>query len=333
MKKIKYLLSLLVLIISVGFLGACESASDNGADNSSNANSAISSTDRSADSDKVVRLGTMNDEEGRIIGQMMLQILEDKGYQVESTVGELANNTSLMRTGIKEDQIDLSLDYTGRGLAFIENPDVSKYQEDLETAFQTTKEADEKNGIIWLTYAPFNNTDSLAVAKEFSEKNNVKSLEDLARYVNEGGDIKVGVEAGYEYYATAETTLPGWQKAYGFEIPKENIVMGVNDAKTAVANGTDGINVATTNATSGLIESLDLVRLEDPKNVSPIYSPAPIATPDILEKYPELETLFNDLFASLDGNTMIHLNRLLEESGQSEEEIAKDYLTEKGFLG
>ncbi|MDK8502421.1 glycine betaine ABC transporter substrate-binding protein [Aerococcus sp. UMB1112A] len=331
MKKIKYLLSLVVLIVGVGFLGACESASNNDSNDASTTKS-TETNEQTTDSDKLVRLGTMNDEEGRIIGQMMLQILEDKGYQVESTVGELANNTSLMRTGIKEDPIDLSLDYTGRGLAFIDNPDVSKYQEDLETAFQTTKEADEKNGIIWLTYAPFNNTDSLAVSKEFSEQNNVKSLEDLARYVNDGGDIKVGVEAGYEYYATAETTLPGWQKAYGFSIPEENIVMGVNDAKTAVANNTDGINVATTNATSGLIESLDLIRLEDPKHVSPIYSPAPIATPEILEQYPELETLFNDLFASLDGENMIHLNRLLEESGQSEEKIAKDYLTEKGLL-
>ena len=313
MKKSKSIIAIIMMFIGLVFLAGC------------------SAGDKSA-GDKVVKLGTMNDEEGRIIGQMMLQLLEDNGYEVKSTVGELANNTALMRTGIMEDQIDLSLDYTGRGLAFIDNPDVSKYQKDLQTAFETTKEADEANGVVWLTFAQFNNTDSLAITKEFSDEHNIKSFEDLARYVNDGGDIKVAVEAGYEYYATAETTIPGWEKAYGFEIPKENIVMGVNDAKTAVANNTDEINVATTNATSGLIESLGLITLEDPKTVSPIYSPAPISTKGILEKYPELETMFNDLFASLDVETMMHLNRLLEESGQSQEVIAHDYLVENDFI-
>ena len=323
----KSIIAIIMMCIGLIFLGGCQSAQnkENGADTSEKSTS-------QSDGDKVVKLGTMNDEEGRIIGQMMLQLLEDKGYEVKSTVGELANNTTLMRTGIMEDQIDLSLDYTGRGLAFIDNPDVSKYQEDLQTAFETTKEADKANGVVWLTYAPFNNTDTLAITKEFSDKNNIKSYEDLATYVNDGGDIKVAVEAGYEYYATAESTIPGWEKAYGFKIPKENIVLGVNDAKTAIANNTDNFNVAATNATSGLIESLDLITLEDPKNVSPIYSPAAISTKGILEKYPELETMFNDLFASIDIETMMHLNRLLEESGQSEEDIAHDYLIENNFV-
>lgn len=325
MKKYKStIIAIMMMCVGLVFLGGCSSASnDSGTSEKSTSQS---------DGEKVVKLGTMNDEEGRIIGQMMLQLLEEKGYEVKSTVGELANNTTLMRTGIMEDQIDLSLDYTGRGLAFIDNADVSKYQKDLQTAFETTKEADEANGVVWLTYAPFNNTDSLAITKEFSDEHNIKSFEDLARYVNDGGDIKVAVEAGYEYYATAPTTIPGWEKAYGFEIPKENIIMGVNDAKTAVANNTDNINVATTNATSGLIEALGLITLEDPKNVSPIYSPAPISTKGILEKYPELKTMFNDLLASLDEETMMHLNRLLEESGQSEEVIAHDYLVENNFI-
>lgn len=320
MKNYKSFITVLMMCISLVLLAACGNASND------------SNTDEKSDEKKVVRLGTMNDEEGRIIGQMMLQLLEDKGYEVKSTVGELANNTTLMRTGIMEDQLDLSLDYTGRGLAFIENPDVSKYQEDLQTAFETTKEADDANGVVWLTYAPFNNTDSLVITQEFSDEHNIKSFEDLSKYINDGGNVKIAVEAGYEYYATAPTTIPGWASAYGFEIPEENIVMGVSDAKTAVASNTDNINVATSNATSGLIEALNLIKLEDPKNVSPIYSPAPIATKGILEKHPELKTMFNDLFASLDEETMVHLNSLLEESGQSEEVIAQNYLVENNFI-
>ena len=101
-----------------------------------------------------IKLATMTDEEGRIVGAMMQQVLEYNGYKVDSKIGTF-NNTTLVRQSLLQKQAELSIDYTGRGMMFIENVDVTKYQNSLEEAFQTTKEADEKNGIIWMCYAPF----------------------------------------------------------------------------------------------------------------------------------------------------------------------------------
>lgn len=279
-----------------------------------------------------IRFGSMNDEEGYILGSMMQLLLERNGFEVEAKVGQLVNNTSLMRTSIQEDQLDLSLDYTGRGLMFIKDVDQTLYQVDERTAFETTRDADKENGIIWLTYAPANNTDSLSVTKEFSEKNNVESLEDLAKYINDGNEVKVAIQSGYEYYTSAPTTIPGWSEAYGFEIPESSIITGIADAKTALAQGTDGINIAGTTTTNGLVKALELVILEDPKNVSPIYSPAPIASAKILEKYPEIESMFNKMFESLDEETLIGLNAKLEVEGLSEMDIAKEYLEENNYF-
>lgn len=279
-----------------------------------------------------IRLGTMNDEEGYILGSMIQLMLEHHGYEVDPKVGQLVNNTSLMRSGIMEDQLDISLDYTGRGLMFIDGVDATLYQKDVETAYETTRKADEENEILWLTYAPAVNTDSLSVTRAFSEEHGLKSLEDLANYINDGGEVKLAIQSGYEYYTTAPTTLPGWQEAYGFEIPASNIVTGIADAKTALAQGTDGINVAGTNTTNGLAKALDLVILKDPKHVAPIYSPAPIASKAIIEKYPELETLFNKMFESLDEETLIGLNAQFEEHGLSEMDIARKYLEENNFF-
>lgn len=279
-----------------------------------------------------IRLGTMNDEEGYILGSMMQLMLEHHGYEVDAKVGQLVNNTSLMRNGIMEDQLDLSLDYTGRGLMFIDDVDQTLYQKDVETAYETTRKADEENGILWLTYAPAVNTDSLSVTRAFSEEHGIKSLEDLAKYINDGVEVKLAIQSGYEYYTTAPTTLPGWQEAYGFEIPSSNIVTGIADAKTALAQGTDGINVAGTNTTNGLAKALDLVILEDPKHVAPIYSPAPIASKAIIEKYPELETIFNKMFESLDEETLIGLNAQFEEHGLSEMDIARQYLEDNNYF-
>ena len=43
-----------------------------------------------------------------------------------------------------EKQVDIVQDYTGRGMMFIEDVDPVLFQTDLETAFNTTKEADAK---------------------------------------------------------------------------------------------------------------------------------------------------------------------------------------------
>lgn len=323
---------LLVLGALIFFLAGCESGGNDSSDTADSGEPTEDSSVEIVNEGDAIRLGTMNDEEGRILGSMMQLLLESNGYEVEPSVGQLVNNTTLMRSSIEQDQLDLSLDYTGRGLMFIEDVDSELYTQDEKTAFETSKEADEENGIIWLTYAPANNTDSLTVTQEFSEENGVSSLEDLATYINDGGELTLAIQSGYEYYTTAPTTLPGWEEAYGFEIPEENIIQGIADAKTALAGGTDGINIAGTNSTSGLVEALDLVILEDPKHVAPIYSPAPIASEGILEEYPELETMFNAMFESLDEATLVELNAQLEKEGTSEMDIAQNYLEENNYF-
>ena len=279
-----------------------------------------------------IRFGSQNDEEGYVLGAMMQQMLEHNGYEVDAKVGQLVNNTSLMRGSIMEDQLDMTLDYTGRGLMFIKDVDQTLFQKDEKTAFETAKEADKENGIIWLTYAPANNTDSLCVTKEFSEKNNVKSLKDLAEYVKQGNPVKLAIQSGYEYYTSAPTTLPGWKEAYGLDIPEKDIITGIADARTALAQGTDGINVATTSTTNGLTKAFDFVILDDPDHVSPFYSPAPLVSAKVLEKYPDLEHMFDKMFASLDKDTLTTLNAKFEEEGVSEVDVAKEYLEQNNYF-
>lgn len=279
-----------------------------------------------------IRFASQNDEEGYVLGAMMQLMMEHNGYEVDAKVGQLVNNVSLMRGSIMEDQLDITLDYTGRGLMFIEGVDQSLYQKDEKTAFETTKEADKENGIIWLTYGPVNNTDSLCVTKEFSEKNNVKSLKDLGDYIKQGNPVKLAIQSGYEYYTSSPTTLPGWKEAYGLDIPEKDIITGIADARTALAQGTDGINVATTSTTNGLTKAFDFVILEDPDHISPFYSPSPIVSAKLLEKYPDFEHMFDKMFASLDKDTLTTLNAKFEEEGVSELDVAKEYLEQNNYF-
>ncbi len=289
------------------------------------------SNDKKAEETKEIRLATMTDEEGRILGEMMRMVLEDRGYKVDSKVGTF-NNTTLVRQSIEQDQADLSLDYTGRGMFFDKEVDIKNYQSDLETAFEATKKADEKNGIIWLTYAPYNNTDGIVVAKEWADKNDVHTFEEFAKFVNDGGDMKLAVNGENAYVTTAETCLPGWEKTYGFKLSESQLVVGVNDAQSMASEGTDGVVAAHAYTTAGTLETLGLEVIEDTQMVSPVYSPAPIVSQKALDKYPELAEMFQPLFETIDGETIRHLNKLLSSDGISETKIAEDYLEEHSLV-
>ena len=129
-------------------------------------------------------VSTMNDTEGEILGRMMVLALEDAGYEVtDNTFGY--QGTVNGRTALLEGETDIYMDYTGRGLRLIEGVDPALYSK-MDTAFESISTWDkENNNLIWMTYAPYSNTDGLAVTKEFSKKNNVKTLVDLADYIKD----------------------------------------------------------------------------------------------------------------------------------------------------
>ena len=321
------------ILLSMVILAGCEgkTAATGGSQSETKGSGETTQSAEIKNPNDPIKLATMTDEEGRIVGAMMQKGLEDNGYKVDSKIGTF-NNTTLVRQSLLQKQAELSIDYTGRGMMFIENVDTTKYQSSLEEAFQTTKEADEKNGIIWMCYAPFSNTDGIAVRKQWAEENNIKTLEDFAKYVNDGKDMKLAIEGDNSYVVTAPTCLPGWEETYGFHLNENQLLVGPSDVKTMLAEGTDGVTACHTYTSSGAIEALDLYILQDPKVVSPVYSPSPIATKEFMEKYPEVEALIRPIFENLDEETAVHLNKMLTMDGISETKIAEDFLKEKGLI-
>lgn len=277
-------------------------------------------------------LATMTDDESQIFGEIMKQLLEAKGYEVNSDGVGTYNNTTLPRQSLQQKQIDITMDYTGRGMMFIEDVDVALYQKDLETAFNTTKEADEANGLVWMAYAPYNNTDTVCVSRAWAEENGVKDFNDLAAYLKKGGEFKLALDPDYGYYLTAPTCLPGWEETYGFKLSEDQIVNGVADPASKVADGTDGITASNSNGTNGILNALDLVNIEDPEIVAPVYSPAPVATAEVLEKYPELAEILAPAFENMTLEKILEYNKRLATDGEAAADIAKEYLEETGMI-
>ena len=100
----------------------------------------------------------------------------------------------------------------------------------------------------------------------------------------------------------------------------------------AAAQGTDGVNAAMAYGTDGSLSAFDLVVLSDPKGVQPVYEPAPIIRGEVSDKYPEVANILAPVFESLDLVILQTLNGRIAVEGQNATDVARDYLTENGFL-
>ena len=276
-------------------------------------------------------IGSKIDTEGALLAQMIIVMLRDNGFDIvdKSQFGP----TSVVRKALISGELDIYPEYTGNGAFFFDEADSALWK-NARQGHERVKELDKKkNNIVWLTPAPANNTWGIAIPKSLADEENLSSLDDFAAYVNSGGYVKL---IGSEEFVTSPAALPAFQQAYGFVLTQDQLltVSSGDTAQTekAAAQGTDGVNAAMAYGTDGSISAFDLVVLSDPRGVQPVYEPAPIVRGEVTDRYPEIATLLEPVFKSLDLVTLQTLNAKIAVEGQHAADVAKTYLTEKGFL-
>ena len=271
------------------------------------------------------------DTEGALLGNMLVVLLEENNIPVENRTE--FGTTSVIRTAIKNGEIDMYPEYTGNGGFFFEGIEPEIWKDD-EAGYEKVKEIDyEKNRIVWLTPADANNTWAIAIRKDIAEENNLKTLSDFADYVNEGYKVKL---AASEEFVTRPDSLPAFQKAYGFQLSSDQLITfsGGNTAQTerAAALGTDGVNTAMAYGTDGALSALGLIVLEDNLGVQPVYEPTPIIREEVLDEYPSIKEIIKPVFSSLDLEKLQKLNSKIAIEGLSAKDVAMDYLRGEGFI-
>lgn len=265
------------------------------------------------------------DTEGAVLGQMILQTLEDAGIPVENRLQ--LGGTSIVRNAIKAGEIDLYPEYTGNAAFFHDQADRDIWK-DADKAYQQAASLDkEAHDIIWLEPAEANNTWAMSVRGDLAQEHNLSTLEDLAAYINDGGDFKFAASAEFVESASA---LPAFQEAYGFKLESDQLLIlsGGNTAATlrAAALNDNDVNGAMTYGTDGGLDALNLKVMEDTLGVQPVYQPAPIIRAEVLEAYPEIRDALQPVFESLDLETLQRLNGQVAVNGVPAETVARDYL-------
>ncbi|WP_407942812.1 glycine betaine ABC transporter substrate-binding protein OsmF [Marinobacter similis] len=269
------------------------------------------------------------DTEGAVLGQMVLQSLEKAGIPVKNRIQLGATN--IVRNAIKAGEIDLYPEYTGNAAFFHDQADRDIWK-DADKAYEQAANLDkEAHNIVWLKPAKANNTWAMSVRGDLARANNLKTLEDLADYINNGGAFKFAASAEFVESASA---LPAFQKAYGFTLNSDQLLVlsGGNTAATlrAAALNNNDVNGAMTYGTDGGLNALDLKVMADTLGVQPVYQPAPIVRAEVLEAYPKIREVLEPIFDSLDLETLQRLNGLVAVNGVLAEQVARDYLESLG---
>lgn len=278
-----------------------------------------------------ITVATMIDSEGAILGNMLLTILSENGFETVDKIG--LGTPDILRKALETDEVDLVIDYTGSGQYYGAVAEAEVWSDPI-LGYEATYNFDkDTNNIFWLSPAPANNTEMLAVKKEFAEANQLKTMADFADYVNNGGEVMLIASSSF---ASNELGLLGYQNTYGFELSNEQMIVlshgNTAEMLKALYDGTNGVNVSLVYGTDGSLQEMEMVVLEDPENVPPVYLPTPVLRGELLEQYPELETMFKSVFDSLTLETLQTLNAKVAFNGEDAKVVADTYLKEKGFI-
>lgn len=296
----------------------------------------FSATAVSAQED-AIRIGSKQFTEQIVLGQIMLAALEDAGFTVEDRTN--LGSTQVNRDALVNGEIDIYAEYTGTALynyfndvEWADIPENAYNDRDLGYALVSSYDA-AINDLIWLEPTPANNTYAFAVTSEFAEENDIYTAMDFAEYVNSGGEVYM---ATGDEFAQRPDGIPAFEQTYGFDLTEDQllIIAGGTPAQTeqALNEGANGVNVAMAYATDGALKAYDFVVLEDPLGAQPIYAPTPVVNGELLRANPEIAGILNPIFRALDNETLQTLNARVEVDGENPTDVARDWLTENGFI-
>ena len=270
--------------------------------------------------DKTINIATKPMTEGYILGQMLTELIEqDTDLKVNMTNG-VGGGTSNIHPAMLKEEFDLYPEYTGTSWEAVLKKEGS-YDESKFDELQ--KEYKEKYNLEYVNLYGFNNTYGLAVNKDIAEKYNLKTYSDLAAVSN---NLIFGAE--YDFFER-EDGYKELQKVYNVDF-KKKIDMDIGLKYQAMKD--KKIDVMVIFTTDGQLAISDVVVLEDDKKMYPSYRAGTVVRSEILSEYPELKPVLEKLNNILDDKTMADLNYQVESEGKKPEDVAREYLQEKGLL-
>jgi osmoprotectant transport system substrate-binding protein len=261
----------------------------------------------------VIKVGSANFTESRLLGEIYAQALEAKGVKVERSFG--IGSREVYFPALQDGSIDLIPEYTGNLLQEID-PQATATASDQVYQELTQKLPD---GMIVLEQSAAEDKDAVVVTQETAQRYNARSIADLAPHC---GEIVFG---GPPEFAERPYGLPGIERLYGCTFADfRSLDAG---GPLTVAALTDGsIQAADLFTTDPTIADRGWVALEDPKNNFAAQNVVPLVNEAKANE--QLRQTLNAISAALTTEALLQLNREVANAGENTvAEVATRWLT------
>ena len=271
-----------------------------------------------------VVVGSKNFTEQVVLGEVLaLTIERQSGLTVERRLN--LGGSAIAHEALLGEGIDVYTEYTGTALTAIFHDPPST---DSAAVFARVRERYAAIGLTLLPRLGFNNTFAILVRGDDARRYGLKTVSDLANSINQKSrPWKAGF--GYEFLERPDG-FKGLSAAYGLRFADAPRVMDLNLIYRAVAAGE--IDVTAGDATSGLIDALGLVVLDDDRRYFPVYDAAPVARAAMLLKYPQVAEALRALEGRIPAAEMRKMNRAVDEGKQDPAVVVRAYLDRIGRI-
>ena len=260
-----------------------------------------------------VIVGSKNFTEQVILGELLAQAIERAtDLRVERRLN--LGGTAIAHQALLSGGIDLYVEYTGTALTAVFNLPAAT---DSNQVFAQVRDRYASVGVTTLPRLGFNNTFAILVRRADAERHGLKTIGDLNRMK----DWRAGF--GYEFLERPDG-FSGLAAAYGLQFANQPRVMDLNLIYRAVAS--NEIDVTAGDATSGLIDALDLMQLEDDRRYFPVYDAVPVARASVLLQHPQVAAAVRHLQGQISAEEMQRMNYAVDAEKRAPAEVVRGFL-------
>lgn len=263
--------------------------------------------------------------ETQLMHHMVKMLVEDRTdltVTIQDQMSQVNNFNALTGSG---HTCDLMISYDGTLLTTFFHQDVTDVPEGMLLYDYVNHVAQEEYGMRLLEKLGFDNTYAVAVPQAVADQYGLETVSDLIPVADQ---LTFGAEQGFFTREGSMKYYP-FVEFYGLEFrDKRSVDLGLK--YTSIENGSFDVTVVY--ATDGLNRKAGLKILEDDRSFFPDYNGAFLVREDVLEQYPELEGILNQLAGKIPTEQMAELTYQVDVAGRGVDDVAREFLVSRGLL-
>lgn len=271
---------------------------------------------------QTIAVGAKDFTEQVIMGHMVAELLEAHGFSTTRTLG--LGGDDLVFTGMHRGEIDVWMSYSGTIYSVLLGNELVLGADPDELYREAQKQLLERHNLVLLEPIGFNNTYVFVADRNLVERHGLTKVSDLAPIAHTltlGGSLL--------FMGDRQDGIRGVESVYGLKFRRTR---PIESGLLFQAMQLGQVDLIVAFSTHGQIAALDLVMLEDDKQLFPPYHAGLIVRAEVLEAYPEVREVLGKLTGAIDDVTMARLNYEVDGHRRNPRDVAAEFLREAGLI-